>query len=84
MTTIDDPVATVASMPVALLRREEELPFVDAPGLGQLQLLQVDLAQGVWVIRTRFTPGTTIPTHKHTCTGSRSPGPGTTSSIPIP
>ena len=31
-----------------------------------LQLLQVDLDQGLWVVRTRFQPGVTIATHKHT------------------
>jgi 2,4'-dihydroxyacetophenone dioxygenase len=26
----------------------------------------VDLDRGLWVVRTRFQPGITIPTHKHT------------------
>ena len=30
-----------------------------------MQLLQVDLASGVWVVRNRFDPGTTVQTHKH-------------------
>ena len=50
----------------AIHRGESDLPFVDfAPGVA-LQLLQVDLDQGLWIVRTRFDPGVTIPTHKHT------------------
>ncbi|HTZ10025.1 MAG TPA: 2,4'-dihydroxyacetophenone dioxygenase family protein [Acidimicrobiales bacterium] len=51
--------------PTALHRGEDELPFVDI-GAGTLQLLQVDLANGVWIVRNHFPPDTTIPTHKHT------------------
>ena len=57
---------TLPAPPVATLRREDDLPFIDLPAFGGLQLLQVDLAQGLWVVRTRFTPGTTIATHRHT------------------
>lgn len=52
--------------PSAIHRGEDELPFVDVGDGTLLQLLQVDLAQGVWVVRNRFAPGTTIATHKHT------------------
>jgi quercetin dioxygenase-like cupin family protein len=52
--------------PTAVHRGEDELPFVDLGDAGTLQLLQVDLANGVWVIRNRFAPGTTVQTHKHT------------------
>ena len=52
--------------PSALHRGEDALPFVDLGDEGTLQLLRVDLATGVWVIRNRFRPGTTIQTHKHT------------------
>ncbi len=54
------------SAPAAILRREEELPFVDIGDGSTLQLLQVDLASGIWVVRNHFAPGTTIQTHKHT------------------
>ncbi len=50
----------------AIHRGESDLPFVDFAEGVSLQLLQVDLDQGLWVVRTRFQPGTTIPTHKHT------------------
>ena len=50
----------------AIHRGEADLPFVDFAEGVSLQLLQVDLDQGLWVVRTRFQPGITIPTHKHT------------------
>ena len=52
--------------PTAIHRGEDELPFVDLGDGTTLQLLQVDLANGVWVIRNHFAPGTTLPIHKHT------------------
>ena len=52
--------------PPALLRDEDDLPFIRSADGGGLQLLNVDLANGVWTVRNRFAPGTTIPTHKHT------------------
>ncbi len=52
--------------PTALHRGQDELPFVDLGELGLLQLLQVDLANGVWVVRNQFNPGSTVQTHKHT------------------
>lgn len=53
-------------IPRALHRGEDELPFVDLGDGMHLQLLQVDIEAGLWVVRTRFEPGVTIPTHKHT------------------
>ncbi|HXX89000.1 MAG TPA: 2,4'-dihydroxyacetophenone dioxygenase family protein [Acidimicrobiales bacterium] len=52
--------------PTAIHRGEDELPFVTAPDSTRIQLLQVDLAAGVWVVRTLFPPGVTVQTHKHT------------------
>lgn len=54
------------NIPTAIHRGDEELPFVDIGDGSTLQLLQVDIDQGLWVVRTRFQPGTTIDTHKHT------------------
>ncbi len=56
---------TAVETPTATLRREEELPFVDLGDGSTLQLLQVDVDAGIWVIRTRFQPGMTVDTHKH-------------------
>ncbi|HVM40038.1 MAG TPA: 2,4'-dihydroxyacetophenone dioxygenase family protein [Acidimicrobiia bacterium] len=58
--------AIIETAPSAIHRGEDELPFVDIGDGATLQLLQVDLATGVWVVRNRFQPGVVIPTHKHT------------------
>jgi len=52
--------------PPTIHRGEAELPWVDLGDGSQLQLIRVDLATGVWVVRTKFAPGATIQTHKHT------------------
>lgn len=58
--------ATFETAPATVHRGENELPFVDLGDGVKLQLLQVDLATGVWIVRNRFDPGTTVQTHKHT------------------
>ncbi len=45
---------------------ESEVPFVDTGDGGSMQLLQVDLNQGLWILRTRMPPGRTITKHYHT------------------
>lgn len=57
---------TDLAIPKALHRGESELPFVDIGDGSLLQLLQVDIEQGLWVVRTRFNPGYVVQTHKHT------------------
>jgi 2,4'-dihydroxyacetophenone dioxygenase len=52
--------------PQTILRHQEDLPFITLPDGTGLQLLQADLAQGIWVVRNHFPPGTTVQTHKHT------------------
>lgn len=52
--------------PATIHRGEDELPFVNLGGGTRLQLLQVDVTLGVWVVRNRFDPGTSVQTHKHT------------------
>jgi 2,4'-dihydroxyacetophenone dioxygenase len=52
--------------PPTIHRGEGDLPFVDVGDGLLLQLLQVDLAQGIWIVRNRFPAGTTVPTHRHT------------------
>ncbi len=52
--------------PQTILRTEADLPFVDFGDGSKIQLLQVDLATGIWTVRTQFAPGTTIATHRHT------------------
>lgn len=57
---------TAVHVPTAVLRGESDLPFVDLGDGSTMQLLQVDVEQGLWVVRTRFAAGMTVPTHKHT------------------
>ena len=58
--------AMTETAPAAILRREDELPFIDIGDGSTLQLLQVDLASGIWVVRNHFAPGMTVQKHKHT------------------
>lgn len=57
---------TSEDAPTAMLRTAADLPLVDLGDGSQLQLLNVDLAQGVWTVLTAFRPGATIKTHFHT------------------
>lgn len=56
----------VETAPTAIHRGKSDLPMVDLGELGLLQLMQVDLATGVWVVHQRFEPGALIQKHKHT------------------
>ena len=58
--------SVIENAPPTIHRGEDDLPYVELGDGVSLQLLQVDLAQGVWVLRNRFAAGTTIKTHKHT------------------
>jgi 2,4'-dihydroxyacetophenone dioxygenase len=55
-----------ALAPRTIHRAEADLPFVRAGNGTSLQLLQVDLAVGIWIVRTRFDAGTTLQRHRHT------------------
>lgn len=44
---------------------DDTMPFIDA-GSTRLQLLQVNIESGLWVVRMQFSAGTTVQTHKHT------------------
>ena len=59
---------TLMDIPAAMHRGEDELPFVTLEEGVELQLLQVDIPTGLWVIRNRFAPGTSVQRHKHTGT----------------
>lgn len=45
---------------------ESDLPFVPLGDGSSIQLLHVDLTQGLWVVRARFCPGYQVDTHYHT------------------
>lgn len=53
-------------IPKAMHRGHHDLPFVDIGDGSSLQLVQIDIEQGLWVVRTRFQPGYVVQTHKHT------------------
>jgi quercetin dioxygenase-like cupin family protein len=55
-------------LPLALHRGETDLPFVTVDEGVELQVLQVDLDQGLWIIRNRFQPGARVQRHRHTGT----------------
>ena len=57
---------TTVDIPTALHRGEDELPFVTIDEGVELQLLQVDIPNGLWVVRNRFQPGTSVQQHRHT------------------
>src|SRR5262245_46508084 len=60
------PAMTVIDLPKAVMREEADCPMVDAGEGVKLQLLQVDIEVGLWVIRNLFEPGARVQTHKHT------------------
>jgi len=53
-------------LPLALHRGESDLPFISYQDGASIQLLQVDIATGLWVVRLRAEPGLTIQRHRHT------------------
>jgi quercetin dioxygenase-like cupin family protein len=57
---------TTPTVPRALHRAESDNPFVDLGDGSTLQVMQVDVEAGLWVIRTRFQPGYLVQTHRHT------------------
>lgn len=44
----------------------DELPWMEAGDGSALQLLHVDLMQGLWISKTRVPPGYRVPKHYHT------------------
>lgn len=44
----------------------DELPWMEAGDGSALQLLHVDLAQGLWISKSRIPAGYRVPTHYHT------------------
>ncbi len=59
-------VAAIPGIPIANHRGEDELPFVRFTDGVDFQLMQVDIDLGLWIVRTKFAPGTTIQRHRHT------------------
>ena len=44
----------------------DDLPWLEVGDGSALQLLHVDLNQGLWISKTRLRPGYTVATHYHT------------------
>jgi len=44
----------------------DELPWMEIGGGAGLQLLHIDLNQGLWISKTRLPPGFRVATHYHT------------------
>lgn len=44
----------------------DDLPWMEAGDGSALQLLHVDLGQGLWISKTRVPPNYRVPTHYHT------------------
>jgi 2,4'-dihydroxyacetophenone dioxygenase len=57
---------TMTDIPMAIHRGESDLPFVDLGEGIKIQVLQVNIDAGLWVIRNKFAPGTVVQKHKHT------------------
>ena len=52
----------------AILIEKDDLPEVSLPDGSSVQLLQVDLSNNMWIVRSRFRPGFCVDTHYHTGT----------------
>jgi len=58
--------AVQGALPLVGNVHDAELPWVKAGDGVELKVLRVVRDTGVWVVRNRFAPGVSIPTHKHT------------------
>jgi quercetin dioxygenase-like cupin family protein len=54
------------SVPPALHRGADELPFVEIGGGNKLKVLQVDANEGLWVVENIFQRNYEVQTHRHT------------------
>jgi 2,4'-dihydroxyacetophenone dioxygenase len=52
--------------PLTQLRRQDDLPFIRRQAGVEFQVLHVDVASQLWVIRTRLAPGIRLERHRHT------------------
>lgn len=55
-----------ASPPAATHRGADELPFVEIGGGSKLKVIQVDVAEGLWIVENVFQAGFSVQTHRHT------------------
>jgi quercetin dioxygenase-like cupin family protein len=60
----DDP--TVQAQTEAQHRGAADLPFVEIGGGNKLKVIQVDVAEGLWIVENVFQAGYAVQTHRHT------------------
>lgn len=58
--------STTSSIPVSLHRGADELPFVEIGGGNKLKVIQVDVAEGLWIVENIFQASYVVQTHRHT------------------
>jgi len=54
------------SIPVAVHRGADDLPFVEIGDGNKLKVIQVDVGAGLWIVENIFQAGYQVPTHRHT------------------
>ena len=57
---------TIATAPHAQHRGAAELPFAEIGGGNKLKVIQVDVAEGLWIVENIFQTGYAVQTHRHT------------------
>src|SRR5690349_20106775 len=63
MTATDSP---AGALPEAIHFGRDDLPFVDIGGGSKMKVLQVDVAQELWIVENIFQAGYVVQTHRHT------------------
>lgn len=63
---MNTPAEKLPDLPATSHLGQNDLPFVTFMEGLELQVLHVSIESGLWVVRTRFAPGITLPRHKHT------------------
>ena len=64
MTTTDTP--GTGAVPSAIHLGADDLPFVDIGDGSKLKVIQVDVAQELWIVENVFQAGSVVPRHRHT------------------
>ena len=57
---------SVDTLTAAQHRGATELPFVEIGGGNKLKVIQVDVAEGLWIVENIFQTGYAVQTHRHT------------------
>ena len=57
---------TMEAVSVAEHRGADELPFVEIGGGNKMKVIQVDVAEGLWIVENIFQAGYEVQKHRHT------------------